>query len=69
MLKKRSFSLSGHRTSIALEEEFWAVLQKEAADTGRSLAGLVQTIDEARGSRSLASALRLHALVVARTGL
>jgi predicted DNA-binding ribbon-helix-helix protein len=26
MLKKRSFSLSGHRTSVALEAEFWAVL-------------------------------------------
>ena len=27
-LKKRSFSLSGHRTSIALEAEFWAVIEQ-----------------------------------------
>ena len=27
MLKKRSFTLSGHRTSVALEAEFWAVLE------------------------------------------
>jgi predicted DNA-binding ribbon-helix-helix protein len=66
-LKKRSFSLTGHRTSVALEEEFWAVLDDEAKKTGRSLAGLVQTIDGTRGSRPLASALRLHALVVSRT--
>lgn len=68
-LKKRSFSLSGHRTSVALEEEFWTVLEKEAKNTGRSLAGLVKSIDETRGSRALASALRIHALAVARTNI
>ncbi|MBN9553205.1 MAG: ribbon-helix-helix domain-containing protein [Alphaproteobacteria bacterium] len=66
-LKKRSFSLSGHRTSVALEEEFWAVLDGEARKTGRSLAALVQGIDATRGTRPLASALRLHALAVIRT--
>ena len=68
-LKKRSFSLSGHRTSVALEEEFWLVLEKEAKNTGRSVAGLVKSIDETRGGRPLASALRLHALAVARTNI
>ena len=68
-LKKRSFSLSGHRTSVALEEEFWLVLEKEAKNTGRSVAGLVKSIDETRGGRALASALRLHALAVARTNI
>lgn len=68
-LKKRSFSLSGHRTSVALEEDFWRVLEDEAQKTGRSLAGLIKSIDETRGARPLASALRLHALAVARTGL
>ena len=67
MLKKRSFSLSGHRTSVALEEEFWAILDTEARKTGRSLAALVQGIDATRGTRPLASALRLHALAVSRT--
>lgn len=69
MLKKRSFSLSGHRTSVALEEEFWTVLDREAKNTGRSLAGLIKSIDETRGSRPLASALRLHALAVSRTNI
>ncbi|MEI9995525.1 MAG: ribbon-helix-helix domain-containing protein [Rhizomicrobium sp.] len=65
-LRKRSFSLSGHRTSVALEPEFWAVLEREAA--GTSLAALVARIDAARGERPLASALRLHALAAAKAG-
>ena len=69
MLKKRSFSLSGHRTSVALEEDFWAVLDTEAPATGQSLAALVARIDLSRGSRALASALRLHALAVQRTNI
>jgi predicted DNA-binding ribbon-helix-helix protein len=69
LLKKRSFSLSGHRTSVALEAEFWAVLDGEAEATGQSLAALVARIDLARGPRPLASALRLHALAVKRTNI
>ncbi len=62
MLKKRSFSLSGHRTSVALEAEFWAVLDGEVKAAGKSLAAYVAEIDRQRGERPLASALRLHAL-------
>jgi predicted DNA-binding ribbon-helix-helix protein len=62
MLKKRSFSLSRHRTSIALEPEFWAVLEREAAVKEVSLAALVGEIDTKRGMRPLASALRVFAL-------
>jgi predicted DNA-binding ribbon-helix-helix protein len=64
-LKKKSFSLSGHRTSVALEAEFWAVLEQAA---GGSLAALVGQIDAQRGPRPLASALRLHALALVRGG-
>jgi predicted DNA-binding ribbon-helix-helix protein len=63
-LKKRSFSLAGHRTSVALEAEFWAVLEEAARDG--SMAALVAKIDAARGARPLASALRLHALALVR---
>jgi predicted DNA-binding ribbon-helix-helix protein len=62
MLKKRSFSLSGHRTSVALEAEFWAVIDQAAAREQISLAALVAKIDAGRGERPLASALRLYAL-------
>lgn len=62
MLKKRSFTLSGHRTSVALEAEFWAVIDRTAQRDGKSLASLVAQIDASRGERPLASALRLYAL-------
>jgi len=62
MLKKRSVSLSGHATSVALEPEFWAVLDQVAAASGLSQAGLMKRIDEGRGRTPLASACRLLAL-------
>ena len=62
MLVKRSIALSGHRTSIALEPEFWAVLDAMAQTRGVSLAGLILAVDAERGPRPLASALRVAAL-------
>ena len=61
-LKKRSVLLSGHATSIALEPEFWAVLDGMAQERGSSLAALIVSIDRARGDRPLASACRVAAL-------
>jgi predicted DNA-binding ribbon-helix-helix protein len=66
MLKKRSFTLSGHRTSVALEPEFWAVLEAEAMRGGQSLAAFVARTDAKRGERPLASALRLAALAAVK---
>lgn len=66
-LEKRSFTLAGHRTSVALEEEFWRVLEEAAAARGCSLSTLVGEVDRERStSRPLASLLRLHAIKVAR---
>ncbi len=63
MLEKRSLSLSGHRTSIALEPEFWAALACIAATQNLTLAGLVTRIDSTRTpEQALASALRVFAL-------
>jgi len=61
-VKKRSFTIAGHRTSVALEEEFWSALEAEAHTQSISMAGLVARVDSARGSRNLASALRVHVL-------
>lgn len=61
-LKKRSLSLAGHATSLALEPEFWAVLESMASARGESLAALVAELDQARGARALASACRVAAL-------
>lgn len=61
-LIKKSFRLAGHATSVALEAEFWVVLQKIATTQGSSLAALVGQIDEQRSGRNLASALRVYVL-------
>jgi predicted DNA-binding ribbon-helix-helix protein len=63
-LKKRSFRLAGHRTSVALEPEFWAAVEAIAARRGLSLAALVAEVDAARAEPDLplASALRVFAL-------
>jgi predicted DNA-binding ribbon-helix-helix protein len=68
-LFKRSFSLAGHRTSVALEEEFWRALIAIAQARGQSLSALVANTDAAReAGRPLASALRLLALREAPRG-
>ena len=61
---KKSVSLHGHRTSIALEKAFWDVLEASAKAQGISLSQLIKDIDEGRHG-SLSSALRLYALVYA----
>ncbi len=63
-LQKRSFSLSGHRTSVALEPEFWTVLAALADEASVPLLVLVGRVDAARTpGQPLASALRLTALL------
>jgi predicted DNA-binding ribbon-helix-helix protein len=62
-LIKRSFSLAGHRTSVALEDEFWGALTHIAAERGQTLTALVAATDAERdAARPLASALRVLAL-------
>jgi predicted DNA-binding ribbon-helix-helix protein len=59
---KRSLTISGHRTSLALEAAFWRRLEALALARGLSLSALVAEIDAARGEANLSSALRVHAL-------
>ncbi|MFO1012151.1 MAG: ribbon-helix-helix domain-containing protein [Caulobacteraceae bacterium] len=61
-LEKRSISLAGHGTSLALEPEFWAALEAVAKARGISLKRLIEDLDEGRGERGLASACRVAAL-------
>jgi len=61
-VRKRSFSIEGHRTSIALEPQFWAALEALADERGLSLSALVVEIDGARTSENLASSCRLAVL-------
>jgi predicted DNA-binding ribbon-helix-helix protein len=65
-LRKRSVVLAGHATSLALEPEFWDVLEAIAAARSLSLPALVGDIDARRAGRPLASACRLAALAFAQ---
>jgi len=58
---KRSVRIAGHRTSISLEDGFWAELRRIAAERGVSLNGLIEEIDAVRKG-NLSSALRLFVL-------
>ena len=66
MIRRYSVTLNGHRTSISLEPEFWALLRQVAEQDGLSLAALIQTIDDKRLDTSqpcgLSSALRVYLL-------
>lgn len=70
-LIKRSLAIAGHKTSLALENEFWRALEHEAMRQGLSLARLVAEIDSGRvrltPKRSLASAVRVWLLHRGRT--
>lgn len=58
---KRSLRIAGHRTSVSLEAEFWAVLESLAANRGVPLSRLVAFVDAERVG-NLSSALRVFVL-------
>ena len=59
---KRSVTIAGHETSVALEPMFWSALEEAAGVSGQPLNALIARIDaerlEARNPPNLASALR-----------
>ena len=61
---KRSVTVHGHRTSIALEDPFWSELKRLALDRELSAGELVHQIREgmARGQINLSSQIRLFIL-------
>jgi predicted DNA-binding ribbon-helix-helix protein len=62
-LVKRSLSLHGHRTSLALETEFWDVVDRYVGEEKCSLASLIVEIDDNRDPDDpLSSAVRVWAL-------
>ena len=59
---KRSIVVSGHKTSISLEDEFWSGLKEIAQAQGASLSQTVTEIDTTRQQNNLSSAIRLFVL-------
>ena len=65
-LLKRSLTLAGHKTSLALEAEFWEVLEEIADIENTTLAALVSKIDAQRTTNNMSSAVRLAVLAYCR---
>lgn len=69
---KRSVTIAGHETSIALEPAFWRALEQAAGEQGLPLNALIAQIDAARLEQSppanLASAIRQWLFVRAIDG-
>lgn len=62
-MKKLSVSLSGHQTSISLEAEFIDALRDIAKKENKSIASIIQHIDDNRTPDSnLSSAIRIWVL-------
>lgn len=65
-MKKRSISIHGHATSVALEPEFWVQIDKAATAREVSVSRLIQTLDDERliesPEQGLASFLRVWVL-------
>ena len=59
---KRSVAVGGHRTSVSLEDEFWAQLKVIAGAKQTTLSQLIAQIDAGRERRNLSSAIRVYVL-------
>ena len=59
---KRSIVITGHKTSVSLEDAFWSGLKDIAASRNMTLSELVGEIDSNRQQGNLSSAIRLFVL-------
>ena len=65
-LLKRSLSIYGHATSLALEAEYWAVIDYIAARDECAIAAIIKALDDTRVAekypRGLAAYVRVWAV-------
>ena len=66
---KRSIVLSGHKTSVSLEDAFWRGLKDIATTRRTTLSDLIGSIDAERQQGNLSSALRLFVLNTTKRAL
>jgi predicted DNA-binding ribbon-helix-helix protein len=66
---KRSIVISGRRTSISLEDEFWSEVKRIAAKADMSAAAFIAHVNQHRTKGNLSSALRLAVLADLQTSL
>jgi predicted DNA-binding ribbon-helix-helix protein len=61
LLRRRSVTIAGHRTSVSLEDPFWDQLKLIAGERNISIAQVVAEVDKGR-TGNLSSALRVFVL-------
>ena len=59
---KRSIVISGHKTSVSLEDAFWNGLKEIARGRNVTVSDLIAAIDRERQLNNLSSALRVFVL-------
>lgn len=59
--RKRSITISGHRTSVTIEDIFWNTLKAIAKERRMPMTKLIENIDATRDG-NLSSALRTFAM-------
>jgi predicted DNA-binding ribbon-helix-helix protein len=59
---KRSVVVTGHKSSVSIEEHFWAAMKEIALSRQQTLSELVSQIDASRDHNNLSSAIRLFVL-------
>jgi predicted DNA-binding ribbon-helix-helix protein len=68
-IRKRNVVLSGRKTSVSVEDEFWRGLKEIAFARNTKLGILVSEIDSTRQHANLSSAIRLFVLDFYQTRL
>jgi predicted DNA-binding ribbon-helix-helix protein len=59
---KRSVVIGGHKTSVSLEEPFWAEVRSIASTEQVTVSSLLRRIDRERSNANLSSAIRVFVL-------
>jgi len=59
---KRSVVIGGHKTSVSLEEPFWAEVRAIAGSEQITVSSLLRRIDRERSNANLSSAIRVYVL-------
>jgi len=67
-IRKRSIIVSGHKTSISLEDAFFSALKEIAQQRRSTLSEMIAEVDRSRSEGNLSSALRLLVLNFYRSG-
>jgi predicted DNA-binding ribbon-helix-helix protein len=62
LVVKRSIVVSGHKTSVSLEDAFWSGFKEIASGRNITLSDLVTAVDSERQQGNLSSAIRLFVL-------